>query len=205
MPVQGHVGGIEVEHDLPRRRSMGVQEQIHEQRLDRGGVVADAMVAAGLARGGVLEAVQGALAGQRRAARAPRLQLAGEHGQHRVVPQPVVVHQVLVAERDAEHALADQGGDLVLHALRRPRVAEAGGEAPHQAGGAIGGPEQQRASVGGDGAAVEARDHGAACYRCEVEQRRATLCRHRGSPLRRRKPLSQKSFRRLRSPMHYGS
>jgi hypothetical protein len=30
----------------------------------------------------------------------------------------------------------------------------------------------------------------------------ATLCRHRGTPLRRVKPLSQKSYRRSRAPMH---
>src|SRR3712207_4734087 len=88
------------------------------------------MIAAGLARGRVLEAVQGAPAGERRAARAPRLQLAGEDGQRRVVAQVVMVDEVLVAEGDAEHALADQGGDLVLYALRRPRIREAGGEAP---------------------------------------------------------------------------
>ena len=184
---------------------MGVQEQVHEQRLDRGGVVADPVIAAGLARGSVLEAVQRALAGQRRAAGPPRLQLAGEDGQRRVVAQPVMIDEVLVAERDAEHALADQGGDLVLHALRRLRVAEAGGEAPHQAGGAIGGPEQQRASVGSDRPAVEARDHGAACYRCEVEQRRATLCRHRGSPLRRRKPCRRRAFADSEPRCTYGS
>jgi hypothetical protein len=54
-----------------------------------------------------------------------RLQLAGEDGQHRIVPQVFVVDQVLVAEGDPEHPLADQGRHLVLDALRRPCVAEA--------------------------------------------------------------------------------
>ena len=43
-----------------------------------------------------------------------------------------MIDDVLMPERDAENALADQGGDLVLDPLRRPRVAEAGGEAGDQ-------------------------------------------------------------------------
>jgi hypothetical protein len=35
-----------------------------------------------------------------------------------------------------------------------------------------------------------------------TEQVTATLCRHRGTPLRRVKPLSQKNYRRFRAPMH---
>jgi hypothetical protein len=38
--------------------------------------------------------------------------------------------------------------------------------------------------------------------RCKFEQRRVTLCPHRGTPLLRRKALSQKNFRRFRAPMH---
>jgi hypothetical protein len=57
----------------------------------------------------------------------------------------------------------------------------AGGEASRQADGTVGGPEQQRAGVGGDGVAVEAGDHGAALDGCKLEQPWATLRRHRGS------------------------
>jgi hypothetical protein len=100
------------------------------------------VIPTGFTRRRVLQPVQGALTGQRRAAGAARLQLAGEHRQHRVVPQLVVVDEVLVAKREAEHALADQGGDLVLDPLRRPRVAEAGREAPNEADGPVRGSEQ---------------------------------------------------------------
>jgi hypothetical protein len=150
----------------------------------------------------MLQPVQRALAGQRRTVRAPRRQLASEHGQHRVVAELVVVDQVLVAERDAEHPLADQGRRLVLDALRRPRVAEAGSEATDQADRPVRGPEQQRPGVGGDRPAVEAGHHTPGLDRCELEQRRVTLRRHRGPPLRRVKSLSQKNFRRFRAPMH---
>jgi hypothetical protein len=87
------------------------------------------MVAAGCAGGRVLQPVQRRLAGQRCAVAPPSRELAGEDRQHRVVAELVVVHDVLVPERDAEDALADQGGDLMLDPLRHPGVAEARGEA----------------------------------------------------------------------------
>jgi hypothetical protein len=200
--VQRHVGGVQVEDDLPRGRAVRVEEQVHEQRLDRRAVVADPVIAAGLARRRVLQPVQRALAGQRRTTRSTRLQLSRQDRQHRVVAELVVVDQVLVAEGDAEHPLADQGGHLVLDALRRPCVAEAGREATDQANRPVRGAEQQRPGVRGDRPAVEAGDHTPVLDRCELEQRRATLRRHRGPPLRRRKALSQKNFRRFRAPMH---
>ena len=84
------------------------------------------------------------------------IQFAGEHGQHRVVAELVVVDHVFMAEGDAKHPLAYQGGDLVLDALRRPRVAEAGGKAPDQADGPVRDPEQEGTGIGGDRPAVEA-------------------------------------------------
>jgi hypothetical protein len=118
------------------------------------------------------------------------------------MPQLVVVDQVLVAKRDAEHPLAHQGGDIMLDALRRTRIAKAPCEAPHQADGPVRGPEQQRAGIGGDRPAVEVGHHTPGLDGCKLEQRRATLCRHRGPPLHRRKALLQKNFRRFRAPMH---
>jgi hypothetical protein len=44
------------------------------------------------------------------------------------VAQLVVVDQILIAERDAEHPLADQPRHLVLHRAPPPAVDEAGGE-----------------------------------------------------------------------------
>jgi hypothetical protein len=169
VPVQRHVSRVQVEDDLPRRRAVRLQEQVHEQRLDRRAVMADAVIAAGFARGRVLQPVQGALARQRCAGAASRLQLAGEHGQHRVMPQPVVVDQVLVAERDADHALTDQGRHLVLDPLRRACVLEARREAPDQADGSVRGAEQQRARIGGDRPAVEAGHHGPALNGCDLK------------------------------------
>jgi hypothetical protein len=133
---------------------------------------------------------------------APGRELAGEDRQDRVVAELVVVHDVLVSERDAEDALAHEGADLVLDPLRHPGVAEARGKAADQADGAVRRVEQQRASVRGDCATIEGGHHAAALDGCKVEQRRATLRRHRGPLLRLDKSLSQKNFRRFRTPMH---
>jgi hypothetical protein len=55
---------------------------------------------------------------KRRAAR-PVLpaSLSGQHGHHRIVPQLVVVVEVRVARRDAEHPLADKCLQFMLDPL----------------------------------------------------------------------------------------
>ena len=90
-----------------------VQEQIDEQRLDRRRIVADPVIARRL-RPAQFQPVQRRFACHRRAVGPLGLQLAGQDRHHRVMPQLVVVVQVLVAQRDAEHALANQRADLVL-------------------------------------------------------------------------------------------
>jgi hypothetical protein len=67
----------------------------------------------------------------------------------------VVVDQVLVAERDADHALHDQRLDLMLDQIRVTGVRKAGGQAPGQADDAVRGAEQQRPGIRGDPPAVE--------------------------------------------------
>ena len=161
MPVQRVVGGVEVEHDLLRRALVGVEKQVDEQRLDRGAVVGDPAVAVGF-RAAMLEPVERALAGERRAAPVPRLEPTKRHPEHRVVTQPIVVDQVLVAERDAEHPLPDQRRHLVDQPIRRPAIGEAGREALDEPDGPIGRPEQQPAGVRGDRSAFEIRHHSAA-------------------------------------------
>ena len=97
---------------------MGVQEEIDEQAFDRCRIVADLVIARRLGAA-QLQPVQRRFAGQRRAVRPLRRQLAGQHRQHRIMPQFVVVVQVLVAERDANDALHHHGVDLVLHQFGR--------------------------------------------------------------------------------------
>jgi hypothetical protein len=60
-----------------------VEEEVDQQPFDRRGIVADLVIAV-RADGGVLEPVERALAGERRATRPPRLELAGQHRHDRV-------------------------------------------------------------------------------------------------------------------------
>ena len=91
---------------------MRVEEQVHEQRLDRGAVVADPVIARRL-RPAQFQAVERALSREWGTVGMAGRELAREHGHHRVVAELVVVGQVLVAERDAEHALHQQYLDRV--------------------------------------------------------------------------------------------
>jgi hypothetical protein len=201
MPVQRVVGGIEVENDLLGWRLVRLEEEGDEQALNRRRVVADLVVATRRQRR-VLEPVERALAGQRRAILALRRELAGQRRQHRIVSQLIVIDQILIAERDAEHALRHHRLDRVLDLRLDTTVVEAGSEPRHQADRAIGRAEQQRAGVRRDLTAIEGGHHLATLDHFITEQVTATLCRHRGTPLRRVKPLSQKNYRRFRAPMH---
>jgi len=75
VPVDRIVGCIQVERDPGRRLRMGIEEELDEQRLDGIGVMADAAVAV-RPRGRVLEAVERALARERRQPRTARLEPA---------------------------------------------------------------------------------------------------------------------------------
>ena len=55
-------------------------------------------------------------------------ELAGERRQHRIVAQLVVVDQVFVAERDAEHALRHHRRNTVLDLRLGPAIDEAAGK-----------------------------------------------------------------------------
>ena len=127
MAVQRVVGGVEIEDDLLRRAAMRLDEQVDQQPLDHRRIVAD-LVIAGRQRPAELQPVQRRLARHRRAILAPRFQLAGEDRHHRVMAQLIVIDEVLIAERQSEHPLADQRLDLVLDQVLAARVAEAGGE-----------------------------------------------------------------------------
>jgi len=199
--MQRIVGGVEIEDDLVRGCLVRRQEQLDEQSLDRRRIMSDLVVARGFGWR-MLEPVQGALAGERGAALTLGVELAGQRRQHRVVPQLVVVDQILIAERDAEHPLRHHRLDAVLDLRLGTAIDEAGGEPAHQPNRPVGRAQQQRPGIRGDLAAVESGHHPPALDHFITEQVAATLCRHRGTPLQRVKALSQKNFPTFRAPMH---
>ena len=113
-----------------------------------------------------------------------------------------MVDEVLVAQRDPPHPLADQRAHLMLDQCRRARIAEAAGEPLDQPDRPIRGAQQQCPGVRCDRPAIERSHDGTAFDACKSKQIRATLCRHRGISLDQRKLLWHNKFLRVRAPMH---
>jgi len=80
---------------------------------------------------------------------------AQRHGQHRIAPQFIVVVEILVAQRQPEHALQDQIQQRMLDLIGFAIVGEASGEAPYDSGALLQFLQEQRAPVGGDVAPIE--------------------------------------------------
>ena len=94
--------------------------------------------------------------------------------------QLIVVVQILIAERDAEHPLRRHRLDAVLDLRLVAAILEAAGEAPDQPDRSVGGAEQQRAGIGGDRPTIEGHHHGPLLDACKMELFRAILRGHRG-------------------------
>jgi hypothetical protein len=177
--MQRIVGGIEVKRDLFWRLLVGVEEEIDEQAFDCRGVVADFMIARWLGAA-QFQPVQRRFAGQWRTVAPLRLQLARQHGKHRVTAQVVMVVQVLIAQGDTDDALHHHGLNLMLHQFRTACIGEAGGKPLGQLDRPVGLAEQQGAGIRGDRATVEARHHVMAFNMWKFKQGGITLCRHWG-------------------------
>jgi hypothetical protein len=192
---------IEVENDPLEWRAMRVEEEVDQQPLDRRRVMGDLAIAI-RPDGRALEPVERALAGEWRTIRPSGCELAGQHRHHRIVAQLVMVDQVLIAERDPDHPLADQRGHRVLDPPPVAPIAETSREALDQVDCPIRGAKQQRPRIRGDRPTVERGHHRPTLNHSKRDLARATLCRHRGPPLQRVNSLSQKNYRPLRAPMH---
>jgi len=168
LTVQRIVGRIKVKNDLPRCAIVRLHKQVDQKTFDGHRIVADLVVARGLQLA-QLQPVQRRLAGNRRAILAPRRELTRQHRHHRVVPQFVVVVEILVAERDSEHPLTHQGRDLVLDPFRTPLVVKARRKTLHQSDRSIRRSQQQCSCVGGYQAAIECRFHRAAFHGSKIK------------------------------------
>src|SRR5262249_57041482 len=104
--------------------------------------------------------------------------LADEDGEQGVVPQGVVVEQVLVAQAQAKDALLEQRGQGVVDGAGVAVVGEAAGELLDEAETGLNLAQQQAAGVGGDGAAVEGGDDVAGGEGFKGQGGNGTLCWH---------------------------
>jgi hypothetical protein len=95
------------------------------------------------------------------------------------VAQLVVILDVFVAERNADHALPDQLRQAVLHLLRTAMIDEAAGQPLDQPDRPVGLAQQQGPRVRGDRPAVEGGHHLAAVESFKLEPIWTTLWLHR--------------------------
>ena len=88
----------------------------------------------------------------------PGFQLARKNRHHRIMAKLIVIDQVLIAERQPKHVLADQRIDLVRDQLGVAKVTEAGGKAIDEADRPVGRAKQhRRRQFRSDASAVETR------------------------------------------------
>lgn len=80
-----------------------------------------------------------------------------------------MVDQVLVAERDADHALHHHRRHAVFHQIRHAPIVKTGGEPLRQVNGSISGSQQQRPGVGRDRTTIKRRDHAASVDGCKIK------------------------------------
>ena len=179
--VQRHVGGVQVQHQLLRRRPEALREQLRQQRVEAPEVRHHlAMLPVQARRRRQLQPVQRALARQRLAVVAALLQAAQHRAQQRVLAQRVVIVQILVAQRHAEDALTHQRLHLVHDVGGVAVVGEAGRHPAEQPDRLVGQAHEQRAAVGGQGAAREIgfeTPRANAVRGCAAQPRRVTVCR----------------------------
>jgi hypothetical protein len=163
-PVQRVVGRVEIEGDLRRWRCVRFEEEVDQEAFDRSPVIADLVAARGL-RAAQLQPIERRFAGQRRTVRPPRRQLPRQHRHPhgsspwaedpRVVAQPVVIDQILIAEGDAIDALPDQGANLMLDQFSRPVIGKTAGKPLDQVDRSVGSAQQHRTGLRGHAAAVK--------------------------------------------------
>lgn len=202
--VQRDVGVVEIEHDLARRTLVRLEEKIDQQRIDLRGVAIDLVVLRAVALRRMLQTIERALARKCLAVRAQhRGQLPSQRRKRWVLPQLVVIIEILITKCQGEDPLANQRLNPMLNITRVTPVAETPGEPTDQPQTAINLAQQQPTRVRSDIAAVEPGHHRTPINRFKFKQLRATVCLHRGTPLDPVKSCSQNHFARFAAPMHH--
>jgi hypothetical protein len=140
------------------------------------------------------------LARHRRVLLALGRQLAGQNRHHRIVAQLIVIIEVLVADRNREYPLANQGGHFMLDPVRSPFIVKARRKTINQPDRLIRCLEKQRARIRCHQSGIKGRFHSPPFNRSKIKRFCSTLCRHRGFSLNRQKSLQHNDFSLIRRP-----
>ena len=110
---------------------------------------------------------------------AERIAFVANDGQQRVAAQLVVIIEVLVPQRQPGEALRQELGELVIHKTRVALIVETLGQCARHAQAVIDLTQQQRAAVGGEGAARKISNHLARTEGLKEPWLVLTVCRRR--------------------------
>ncbi len=165
-PVHRIVGGVEVEDEFLGRLRMRRDEALHQGLVDTPRPVPPS---------GVLEAAQRRRAGQGTVPLGRRLQ--GE-----IVAKGRVVVDVLVAQRQPEHPLAQHGGKMMRHLALLPDIDQPPRNASRQTRKPVRLTKQQDPAVAGDVATREISLYTPLPARWKFDLRKGTI-RHRQIPV----------------------
>jgi hypothetical protein len=114
---------------------------------------------------------------------AGQIPLADQGCQKHVLPQLIVIIQILVAQSQSVNALSDQFLNRVLGQDRRPVIHEAGGELAEDARPLLDLPQQQPPSIGGDPPSVKSSGNFSPREGLKFQRTFVTLCNHRAASL----------------------
>jgi hypothetical protein len=180
MPVQRIVGGIQIENDLLWYASVRLEEQLDGKLLNRFLVVRYLVIACRFPSA-QLQPIERRLARYGCTIPATRRKFPRQGRHYRVVPQLVVIVEILISKRDRKYPLAHQRHNLVLDQFGSATIVKAFSKAPDEINGAIGRPQKQGASIRCDQTRVKGSDYLSPFDYSKIELFCATLCLHRGS------------------------
>ena len=105
-----------------------------------------------------------------------RISLLHQRRDQRIVTELIMVVQILVAQRQSHHSLADQAPQRVFHQQRVPIIAKARRELSQQTRPPLDLPQQQPAAVGTELPAIKTSHDLTLSHPLETQLFNATLC-----------------------------
>ena len=189
MAMDRVVGGVQVQHNLLGCEVVRRHKCIDHPAVDLVPIHGDLLVSfLPIDRGpGQLQPVQRTLARQRLSPvpglpplLPQRIGLIHRHRQHRIVPQLVVIVQVLVAQTESVDALPQQLPHRVFDQPLVPVIGETLRHSGDQTRPPFHLSQQQNPSIGGDLSPVEPRLHFPMKKSVKFQCGLFTLCRHKG-------------------------
>ena len=153
--MQRDVGGIEIQDDLLGRRRLCIEKQRDQNPLDRRRIMADLVIACHRPCRRALQPTKRVATGQSRTILALGAEPAKAGRQQRIMPQLIVVVQVLTAKSQAEKTLTEKRRHTIFDTILCPMIRKAARQTRHQTRRLDHLAQQQRTAIRGHRAAAK--------------------------------------------------